>query len=167
MISPTGKSRNAKPRSNIHPKASFPDRMLLKDLVVIEPLFRAVPVLLKPGGHFTFTITHPCFQPPGMVKFAETGEEEGILIRRNGVKVSHYRTSTAFRGIGIVGQTEPQYYFHRPLSEYLRVAFAAGFVVDGFEEPAFPADGAKRSGLRWSEMPEVPPVAAVRLSNGN
>ncbi|MHB9134747.1 MAG: class I SAM-dependent methyltransferase [Armatimonadota bacterium] len=139
--------------------------MSLMDMASIEPLFRAMPVLLKPGGHFIFTIMHPCFQPPFMVKYAELGEEDALTIRRNGVKIPHYLTPAATRGIGIAGQAEAQYYFHRPLSAYLNTAFAAGFVLDGLEEPCFPPEGANPTGLRWREMPEIPPLLAVRLRN--
>jgi 2-polyprenyl-3-methyl-5-hydroxy-6-metoxy-1,4-benzoquinol methylase len=137
--------------------------MLLMDMAAIEPLFRALPVLLKPGGHFTFTIMHPCFQPPGMAKFAELSEEDGSIIRQNGVKVFRYLTPAAYRGIGIVGQAEPQYYFHRPLSAYLHIAVEAGFVLEGLEEPSFAIAGANPGGLRWDDMPEIPPVLAMRL----
>ncbi len=137
--------------------------MNLMDMAEIGPLFRALPVLLKPGGHFTFTITHPCFQPPGMAKFAEMFESDGQIVRQNGVKIRQYMTPEAYRGIGIVGQAEAQYYFHRPLSVYANTALASGFVVDGIEEPSFPRDGANPTGLRWDDMPEIPPLLAMRL----
>ena len=39
---------------------------------------------------------------------------------------------------GIIGQPERQWYFHRPLRELFNLCFAAGFVMDGIEEPGFP-----------------------------
>jgi SAM-dependent methyltransferase len=137
--------------------------MALMDMAVIEPLFHALSVLLKPGGHFIFTIQHPCFQPPGMAKYVELSESNGRIIRQNGVKIPNYLTPSAYLGIGIVGQAEAQYYFHRPLSVYMQTALATGFILDGLEEPGFPPDNADGEGLRWDNMPEIPPVVAVRL----
>ena len=45
----------------------------------------------------------------------------------------------------------------------LQAFFAAGFVVNGIEEPAFPAPEKQRAGVRWTDMPEIPPVMVVRM----
>ncbi len=137
--------------------------MNLMDMIEIDPLFRALASLLKPNGHFICTIMHPCFQPPGMAKYAELSESDGKFIKQNGVKIPHYLTPIAYRGTGIVGQAETQYYFHRPLSIYMQTALAAGFVLDGLEEPSFPPANVKPGGLRWDDMPEIPPVLAMRF----
>ncbi|NPV81103.1 MAG: hypothetical protein HPY52_12675 [Firmicutes bacterium] len=47
-------------------------------------------------------------------------------------------------------------------------AFYVGLVADGFEEPASPAgDQSGKKALRWSDMPEIPPVLVVRMRIGN
>ncbi len=89
--------------------------MCLMDMAAIEPLFGALPVLLKPAGWFVFSVTHPCFQAPGFVKFAESVDSDGRYSERTGVKVSHYLRPSARKGEGIIGQPQPQYYFDRPL----------------------------------------------------
>ncbi len=137
--------------------------MALMDVVLIDPLFQALAILLKPGGHFIFTICHPCFQPPAMTRYGELSDIDGQIVRQTGVKISRYLTPSTDLGLGIVGQAEAQYYFHRPLSVYLSAAFAAGFVLDGIEEPSFSFDKANPGGLRWDDMPEIPPVLAMRL----
>lgn len=137
--------------------------MNLMDMVAIAPLFRALASLLKHDGHFIFTICHPCFQPPDMTKYAELSEQDGKIIRQNGIKIPAYLTPVVHRGLGIVGQAEAQYYFHRPLSLYIQTALAAGFLLDGIEEPAFPAANVNSTGLRWDDMPEIPPVLAMRF----
>jgi 2-polyprenyl-3-methyl-5-hydroxy-6-metoxy-1,4-benzoquinol methylase len=137
--------------------------MALMDMAEIAPLFQAISVLLKPAGHFIMTIQHPCFQPPGMIKFAELSECAGHIVPLNGVKISRYLTPSADRGLGIVGQAEPHYYFHRPISAYVKTACAAGMMLDGCEEPSFPPDHANGSGVRWDDMPEIPPVLALRF----
>ena len=66
-------------------------------------------------------------------------------------------------GLGILGQPVPHYYFHRPLSVLLAACFAAGFVVDGFEEPAPGTLGQAEKPLTWDNYTEIPPILAVRL----
>jgi len=137
--------------------------MCLMDMAEIEPLFAVLPELLKPGAWFVFSVIHPCFQPPEMRKFAEMHETEGGFTVRSGVQVTSYITPAMSKGDGIVGQPQKQFYFHRPLSLLLGMAFERGFVMDGIEEPTFgekPVDGRH---LRWDAMPEIPPVLVVRL----
>ena len=90
-------------------------------------------------------------------------ESEGEIIRQNGIKISRSLTHTAYRGIGIVGQPEAQYYFYRPLSLYLQIAVAAGFTLDDFEEPALLNKNANGRGVCWNDMPEIPPIVAMRF----
>ncbi len=137
--------------------------MALMDMSAVEPLFGALPQLLKPGGWFVFSVMHPCFQAPAASRFAENLEEDGRFEVRNGIKVHRYLSPTAWRGLGIVGQPEPHYYFHRPIQALLQTGFRHGFVVDAFEEPAFPAVAQDGRHLRWDRMPEIPPVLVVRM----
>ena len=53
------------------------------------------------------------------------------------VRVRQYRSVSPQKGIGIAGQPQPHYYFHRPLHALLGACFAAGVMLDGLEEPAF------------------------------
>lgn len=136
--------------------------MALMDMPLIEPMLAALGGMLKPGGRFVFSITHPCFNAPGVQRYAEMYEESsGQHVIRTGVKVSSYRTPFARKGEGILGQPEPQYYYHRSLQVLLQACFRAGFVVDGIEEPGFPIGKAEAS-VRWSHMPEICPVLVVR-----
>ncbi|MGD2174361.1 MAG: class I SAM-dependent methyltransferase [Candidatus Brocadiaceae bacterium] len=137
--------------------------MALMDMADIRPLFSTLPVLLRPGGWFVFSIMHPCFQSHGIYKFAEAVEEDGVSAVRTGVKVSRYITPATWRGEGIVGQPERQYYFHRPLSLIFQAGFANGFVVDGLVEPTFAGAADDERHLRWDHMPEIPPVLVVRM----
>lgn len=86
--------------------------MAVMDIADIEPLFRAVGEMLKPGGIFVFSTHHPCF-----VKPQDT-----------------YRTPCVHEGEAIRRQPILQYYYHRPLQEIFQLGFDAGFVIDGFFE---------------------------------
>lgn len=138
--------------------------MAIMDMPEIGPLFRTLPRLLAPGGAFVWSVTHPCFHSAAIQRFAESHEDEaGRHIVRSGVKVSSYLAPFARKTVGIVGQPEPQWYFHRPMSTLFRCGFAAGFVVDGLEEPRLPQGGEPAAGVRWHDMPDIPPILVVRM----
>jgi 2-polyprenyl-3-methyl-5-hydroxy-6-metoxy-1,4-benzoquinol methylase len=137
--------------------------MALMDMPEIRPLFAAFARMLKPGGAFVFSVTHPCFHSAGVHRFAEMYEEpSGRHVVRSGVQVTAYLTPSAMKTEGIAGQPEPQLFFHRPLSVLFRAGFEHGFVVDEIEEPGLPGERAA-AGTRWDDMPEIPPIMVVRM----
>ncbi|MCP4644968.1 MAG: class I SAM-dependent methyltransferase [bacterium] len=137
--------------------------MALMDMASIEPLFAGIFDLLKPGGRFVFSVTHPCFHSIGVTKVIEQHCTESSKGASHGIRVMRYITPGSAKGEGIRNQPQLQYYFHRPLHLLLAAAFKAGFTVDGLEEPAFPADEAKSGVMGWHCMPEIPPVLVVRV----
>jgi 2-polyprenyl-3-methyl-5-hydroxy-6-metoxy-1,4-benzoquinol methylase len=138
--------------------------MALMDMPVIRPLLAAVFRALEPKGRFVFSVSHPCFQSPGMQRYCESHESTpGRQEVRVGIKVSSYLTPTTMKTEGIVGQPEVQFHFHRPLYVLLGACFEEGFVMDGVSEPRLPAPEAPRPGVSWSDMPDVPPLLVVRL----
>ena len=138
--------------------------MAIMDMPEIGPLFTALSRMLTPGGVFVFSITHPCFHSAAIQRFAEIYEEDaGRNVIRSGVKVSSYLTPYARKTEGIVGQPEPQWFFHRPISTLFRAGFDNGFVVDGLEEPGFPQTDTRKAGVRWHDMPDIAPIMVVRM----
>jgi 2-polyprenyl-3-methyl-5-hydroxy-6-metoxy-1,4-benzoquinol methylase len=88
--------------------------MAVMDIADIEPLFRALHEMLKPGGIFVFSTHHPCFVKPQ----------------------DAYLTPCVYEGEAIRNQPVLQYYYHRSLQDIFQPALDAGFVIDGFfEEP--------------------------------
>jgi SAM-dependent methyltransferase len=139
--------------------------MALMDMPEIGPLFATLPRLLRPGGSFVFSVLHPCFHSAAIQRFAELHEEEpGRHVVRAGVKVASYLAPFARKSEGIIGQPEPQWLFHRSLSALLQYGFDAGFRVDGLEEPGLPAPTSPRAGVRWHDMPDIPPIMVVRMT---
>jgi 2-polyprenyl-3-methyl-5-hydroxy-6-metoxy-1,4-benzoquinol methylase len=138
--------------------------MALMDMPEITPMFSALSQVLKPGGAFVFSITHPCFHSAAIQRFTEIyAEESGRHIVRSGVKVSSYLSPFARKTEGIVGQPEPHWSYHRPIQVLFQSGFSAGFVVDGIEEPGFQAPAKGSAGVRWNDMPEIPPIMLVRM----
>ncbi|HEU0025790.1 MAG TPA: class I SAM-dependent methyltransferase [Ktedonobacterales bacterium] len=139
--------------------------MALMDMARIEPLMRAARALLRPGAdaRFVFSVMHPCFNS-GEVRFVMEEDDLGGELRTvRAVKISGYLEPDARLGLGMIGQPQPHYYFHRPLSALLGAAFAAGFTLDGLEEPAFEEPEPDARPLSWAQFTSIPPVLAARL----
>jgi len=113
--------------------------MAVMDIEDIRPLFRAVHEMLVPGGVFVFSALHPCFQTPG-----RSATEDSGLITYNYIEpCKHFVT--------ILNQNDKQaWHWHRPLHELLGTGFAAGFVLDGLEEPCVPGVSSK---AMWDHIP--------------
>jgi len=139
--------------------------MALMDMSSITPLISTLPALLKPRGRFVFSVTHPVFNSGTARHIAEQYEQDGETIVKSGITVTDYAEPYSYRGFGIPGQPEPQYYFHRPISLLFNTCFSYGFVVDDIEEPVFPEGFRSRNNdpLAFSRMPLIPPVLVARM----
>jgi 2-polyprenyl-3-methyl-5-hydroxy-6-metoxy-1,4-benzoquinol methylase len=138
--------------------------MALFDMAEIEPLFRALQKLLKPGGVFVFSLTHPAFNNSSSVHVVEEVDYEGEIKTVYSVKTSRYMTAYKARGLAMRKQPAPQPYFERPLQYYLNTGFENGFVLDAFEERAFPPEHPTKHPLSWGgRFSEIPPVLVARM----
>lgn len=137
--------------------------MGLMDMAAIRPLSFALPLLLKPGGRFVFSVTHPVFNSGDSRPLAELIEEGTTVRTRYAVNVADYLRPRELAGIGIPGQPVQQHYFHRPIGLLLDPFFEAGFVMDRLEECAFPEGTPATSPLSPQAFPEIPWVLVGRL----
>lgn len=139
--------------------------MALFDMADINPLMHALAVLLKPAGRFVFSIVHPCFNNPYTTHVGEMTETDGQVKHVYSIKITKYITASMARGLAMVGQPEPQIYFHRPLQDMLGACFQSGFVLDALEERAFsPDDPPGTFPLSWGgQYSEIPPVIVARM----
>ena len=137
--------------------------MALFDMADIETLFRTLPRLLKPGGTFVFSIMHPSFNNSSSVHVMEEFDD-GEIRTLYSVKISRYMSTYHAKGLALRGQPQPQMYFERPLQYYFNLGFQNGFVLDGFEERAFPPDHPQTSPLGWGgKFSEIPPALVARF----
>lgn len=140
--------------------------MALMDMPTIRPLLRAVRRLLEPErGHFVFSVQHPAFNSNAVRLCLEEEDQDGALVETYSIKVTGYLGIPAGKGAGAPGEPVPHPYFHRPLNELFGECFAAGFTLDGLEEPSFPESQEKRATgrpLSWPNFREIPPVLVVR-----
>lgn len=138
--------------------------MALFDMAEVETLFRILPRLLKPHGSFVFSLTHPAFNNASSMHVAEEMDFEGEVKTVYSVKISRYMTPYHAKGLALRNQPKPQMYFERPLQYYLHLGFQNGFVLDGFEERAFPPEAPQTFPLGWGgKFSEIPPVLIARL----
>jgi SAM-dependent methyltransferase len=160
-FSSSGTSDTSKPSANFD---SALCNMALFDMADIEPLFHTLPKLLKKGGQFVFSITHPAFNNTSSVHVAEEMDLEGEIRSVYSVNVSQYMTPHQAHGVAMRNQPRPQLFFERPLNYYLNLGFRNGFVLDGFEERAFSFDHPQVTPLSWGgKFHEIPPVLVARL----
>lgn len=137
--------------------------MALFDMADIETLFRILPKLLKSGGIFVFSITHPAFNSASSMHVMEEFDD-GEIRTIYSVKISRYMSHYHAKGLALLNQPQPQMYFERPLHYYLNLGFQNGFVLDGFEERAFPPEHPQTSPLGWGgRFSEIPPVLVARF----
>lgn len=137
--------------------------MALFDMADIEPLFRTLPRLLKPNGIFVFSLMHPAFNNPSATLLAEEWDD-GQIHTRYAVKVPRYINQFQSQGLALLNQPKPQLYFHRPIRDYMNLAFQNGFVLDGFEERAFPPEHPQFATLGWGgKFSEIPPALIARM----
>ncbi|MCY4474101.1 MAG: methyltransferase domain-containing protein [Chloroflexi bacterium] len=134
--------------------------MGLMDMAVVSPLASSLAHLLKPGGRFVFSVLHPVFNSDGTRNTLEREFTADGVEERFAVWVPDYLRTRPYLGIGIYGQPKPHRYFHRPISELLRVFLDRGFALTGFEEPRFPPEAYSQaksplSGVFWREFPLV------------
>ena len=139
--------------------------MALFDMAEIEPLMRALARLLRPAGRFVFSVLHPCFNSLHIALVAEVEDRAGDIVTAYSVKIFSYITPMVAHAAAIRGQPKPQLIFRRPLQVLLGAGFAAGFVLDGLEERAFPPDHpSTRHYLSWgANFSEIPPVLVARM----
>lgn len=134
--------------------------MGLMDMAVVTPLASSLRHLIKPGGRFVFSVLHPVFNSDGTRNTLEREFTADGVEERFAVWVPDYLRTRPYLGIGISGQPKPHRYFHRPISELLRVFLDRGFALTGFEEPRFPPEAYSQaksplSGVFWREFPLV------------
>ncbi len=107
---------------------------------------------------------HPAFNIAGGTTLAyEIEDRDGRIVDAYHVKIARYLHVPPLLGAGMLDEPEPHYYFHRSLGALLGACFAAGFVLDGLEEPAFSPEHATPGALSWSSFSEVPPMLVARL----
>jgi len=99
--------------------------MTLMTVLDLDTVVEAIAKILRPGGHFVFTITHPCFWP----FYWKYAFEEWFNYKKEITIEAPFKTSLATCN-GLVTT-----HVHRPLERYTSSLIKAGFVIDKVMEP--------------------------------
>ena len=124
----------------------------LMDIPDLDACLCTVARILRPGGWFVLSITHPCFINPSVSRWARqpsgpSGWETGGYFAEG-----FYRTDNPDGVRGKVGA------HHRTLSTYVNALVQAGLTVERLAEPQ--AKGTLAERIPYSE--QVPPAMVVR-----
>lgn len=138
--------------------------MALFDMADIVPLVESLPLLLKPGGRFVFSLIHPAFNsPPDMKMIDEVRSSDGRTSNSYSISISRYRTPAHYKSTAMEGQPVVQHVFHRSLSDIFNICFESGLVLDGFEEPLFDGKVESSTATSWFNLKDIPPVLIARM----
>lgn len=105
--------------------------LCVQNMPRLDEVCRACASVLKPGGRMLWVVNHPCFRIPKKTSWG-WDEEKGIQYRR----LDAYGSPVKLPIIMHPGQkkSERTLSFHLNLTDLMSAAFAAGFVLAGFEE---------------------------------
>lgn len=115
----------------------------LMDIEGLDPTVAGVARVLRPGGWFVFSITHPCFKAPRAGELVDHVDQSW---RRT---VGAYFDEGAWEA-GRQNPALPDVAYHRTLSTYVNTLAAAGLYLDRLRE--VPRDDASPV---WKEVPQM------------
>jgi SAM-dependent methyltransferase len=125
--------------------------LALMDIPDLVACLRSVARVVRPGGWFVFSITHPCFQTPSSGWRSDDADGPGRIVRGYFAE-GHWRSDNPDGVRGRVGA------YHRTLGTYLNTLADAGFAPERLIEP-------RVTGVFAERLPghhEVPALLAVR-----
>ncbi len=127
--------------------------MVFMDIPDYEPAMLNCITVLKPGGHFLFSLLHPCFDEVDHPDFEKGYSAKGYI------RVDKYLHEFVVEQL--VG-----YYIHRPLSVYLNLVIDAGCVIRKVIEPTLTPEGVAALGHkdRNLNIPNFIVISAQRES---
>lgn len=130
--------------------------MALMDIPDLAATLRTVSRILRPGGWFVFSVTHPCVQMPHS---RWTTRADGTVTREAG----DYFAEGFWQPVGAPGVRGRVGARHRMLSTYLNALSEAGLRLDRTLEPAATEALVERMpGYRW-----LPSAFLARCRKGN
>src|SRR5689334_17358772 len=86
----------------------------IMDMTEIDSLMRGIRQVVKPAGRFVFSLCHPCFNQAGTTFSVEETTINGEIITTHTIKTTSYLHFSPQKGVGMLGEPTPHYYFDRP-----------------------------------------------------
>jgi 2-polyprenyl-3-methyl-5-hydroxy-6-metoxy-1,4-benzoquinol methylase len=149
-------------QANLADLSCFPDEtfdaavanVVLQDVVRYREAVREIHRVLKPGGRFVFSTTHPAFEAPVPGMWVREPKDSERVEERRHLAVDRY-----FERVAIYWAPRgkaPAVGFHRPLRDYFEALHDAGFLVARLEEPTPSEEALERHYRHFADMLRVP-----------
>ena len=135
--------------------------LAVQNIDPLQPVFRGVARLLKPGGRLVIVMMHPAFRGP---KEASWGWDESKKVQYR--RVDRYLMPRKTPIATHPGKSPGMYTwtFHKPIESYVKSLRTAGLLIDAMEE--WPSHKISTSGPRASAentaRKEIPMFLAIR-----
>jgi ubiquinone/menaquinone biosynthesis C-methylase UbiE len=117
--------------------------MALMDIPSLDDSLQSIARILRPGGWFVFSITHPCFKTPAT---GDLIDHTNKSVRRT---VGQYFSEGYWDGPGLHRDALPIGAYHRTLSTYVNALTRAGLIIDQMREPQ------RDNQPVWQEVPQL------------
>lgn len=128
--------------------------VVLQDLRRLRKALQEIHRVLKPGGRFVFSITHPCFERPVPGTWVREPPDSERIEEWKHLAVDRYYDVVAVYW-GPVG-LPPSVGFHRPLQDFFQALAAAGFIVTRLQEPQGDEEALEKHYRHFADMRRVP-----------
>lgn len=137
----------------------------LKSLPSLDPVAKALPLMLKPGGRVVVVDLHPAFSKPAGHRGMEIYEDPntGKQQLSTYIKIPKYLNVPPSKSEAVRGQPEPLWVFHRPFWSLMEPFFKNGLVLDAMREPAFEGAPQPQQAQSYHNFQQTPMLLAFRL----
>jgi len=130
--------------------------LALMDMADLDAVYASVYRVLRPAGHFVFSITHPCFQAPDSHNEFDV---EGRFVARRVIRYAQAEQWQSTYPDGVRGRVGA---YHRPLSDYINPLIAAGFALSQLVEPVLDSEGRAVETTAAAVIPTLMVISATR-----
>ncbi len=128
--------------------------IVLQDVRRLPEAVREIHRVLRPGGRFIFSITHPSFEAPVPGRWISEPADSERIEDRQGMVVDRY-----FDRVAVYWGPPGEHLavgFHRPLRDYFDALKRAGFLVSRYEEPLPKEEALQRFPRYFRDMVRIP-----------
>ncbi|CAK4031898.1 S-adenosyl-L-methionine-dependent methyltransferase [Lecanosticta acicola] len=141
----------------------------LKSLPSLQPIARALPLMLKPNGRIVIVDLHPAFSKPAGHRGMELYEDgnTGQQILSTYIKVPKYLNIKPSKSEAVRGQPKPLWVFHRPFWSLMQPFFDNKLVLDAMREPAFQGQPVLQQAQSYHNFQQTPMLLAFRLRHAD
>ena len=128
--------------------------IVLQDVRRYREAIQEIHRVLRPGGSFVFSITHPAFEAPVPGRWVREPKDTERIEDRRYLRVDRYFDRVAV--VWSLPGLPPLPGFHRPLRDYFAALSDAGFLVARLEEPRPTPKALERHFRVFADLERIP-----------